>query len=479
MGMSLKWRLMLLFVGATLVVWLSVNFYLYRSALGEIDALYDTHLAQSAQILMALAETSAEHGHLEQLAELLPKLVPATLPWNHAITAHPGTAESAYQRMLAFQVLTRGGSFLLTSANAPDVPLAQGIAGFSDSLIDATRWRVYGVASQKWALVLYAGEDHALREGLARHLVTHLLVPTLVAIPPLLLLFWLAVGKGLSPLARLASEIKSRDQTDLAPLRTTSVPSEVTPLVDALDSLLQRLDRALASERHFTGNAAHELRTPVAALRIQAQVAQRATDDAQRRRALDQIVSGTSYATHLVEQLLTLSRLDAESPPLTLGQWDLLEAARRTAAALEPLAQEHAVRLRVSGEHGALTHGNETCILILLRNLIDNAIRHSPAGGQVRVAVHKGDQFNRVIVEDTGPGIADGQHAAMFQRFRRGAATTVSGSGLGLSIVRRICEIHSGRVHLENRKEGGLRCEVRLPPLAAPAVAAPQAETDL
>ncbi len=468
--MSLKWRLMLLFAGATLLGWLAVNFFLYRGALREVDALYDIHLAQSARVLLALAETSAERGDLEQLAGLLPKLVPSDLPWTHVIDAQPGAAPGAHRRMLAFQLLTREGAFLLSSENAPDQPLAQGVAGFSDSLVDSTRWRVYGLADPKQALVLYAGEDYALRERLARHLVSHLLLPTLVAVPPLLLLFWLAVGRGLAPLSRLAKEIKSRDQQDLAPLRTTSVPSEVRPLVAALDSLFQRLERALASERQFTGNAAHELRTPVAALRVQAQVAQRATNDAQRRRALDQIVAGAGYAGHLVDQLLTLSRLDTRDAAPMLGRVDLLETARRTAETLEPLARERAVSLQVGGAQDTLTRGDETCVGILLRNLMDNAIRYTPAGGEVRVTVRNSGLFHRVIIEDNGPGVADGQHAEMFQRFRRGSETTAPGSGLGLSIVRRVCELHEGSVQLENLEEGGLRCEVRLPSFTEPAI---------
>lgn len=464
--MSLKWRLMLLFGGATLVVWLAVNVFMYRGALREVDALYDVHLAQSARVLLALAETGAEHGDLEQLADLLPRLVPAALPWSHVIGEHPGTAVGDYRRMIAFQLLTRGGALLLTSENAPSEPLARGDTGFSNSEIDSTRWRVYGVSNPQETLVLYAGEDHALRERLARHLVGHLLFPTLIAVPPLLLLFWLAVRKGLAPLARLAGEITARDQRDLGPLRTASVPSEIRPLVGALDSLFERLDRALANERHFTGNAAHELRTPVAALRVQAQVAQRATDDAQRRRALDQIVAGAAYSGHLVEQLLILSRLDSENTAPAPVPVDMLETARRIARTLEPLAREHAVGLRVDGTQDTLTHGDETSIGILVRNLIDNAIRYTPTGGEVRVRVLSGGSCHRLIVEDTGPGIADGEHAEMFRRFRRGHEATAPGSGLGLSIVRRICELHGGSVQLENRHTGGLCCEVSLPAFA-------------
>jgi signal transduction histidine kinase len=472
--MSLKWRLMLLFAGATLLVWLAVSAYLYRSALREVDALYDIHLAQSARFLMGLADTAAEHGDLGQLAALLPKLLPSAAPWTHVLDAQPEAGR--YARRIAFQLLSPEGAILVASENAPGQPLAQGLAGFSDRCLDATRWRIYGVIDPSRGLALYVGEEHGLREQLARHLVSHLLSPTLLAVPPLLILFWLAVDKGLAPLARLAKEIAARDQRDLGPLRTASVPPEVKPLVDALDSLFRRLERAMASERQFTGNAAHELRTPVAALRVQAQVAQRATDEAQRRRALDQIVTGTGHAGHLVDQLLTLSRLDTQEAAPTLGPVDLLEAARRTAEQLGPLARDRSVSLQVGGGDDALALGDETCLGILLRNLMDNAIRYTPEGGQVRVSVRSSGPFIRLIVEDSGPGIADGQHSAMFERFRRGSETTAPGSGLGLSIVRRICELHDGSIRLENREEGGLRCEVRLPsftkPATAPSVAA-------
>ncbi|MGE5153911.1 MAG: sensor histidine kinase, partial [Bdellovibrio bacteriovorus] len=203
--------------------------------------------------------------------------------------------------------------------------------------------------------------------------------------------------------------------------------------------------------------------------------AQRATDDAQRRRALDQIVAGASYAGHLVDQLLTLSHLDARTAAPTLGRVDLLEAARDTASALEPLARQRTISIRVAGAGEASTRADATCIGILLRNLMDNAIRYSPAGGEVRVTVGRRGLFNQVIVEDTGPGIADGQHTEMFQRFRRGPETAEPGSGLGLSIVRRICELHGGSVRLANLEDGGLRCEVLLLPFEEPMPQTPAA----
>jgi two-component system, OmpR family, sensor histidine kinase QseC len=475
--MSIRRRLIVLFFGGTLVLWVSVNFFLYKGALGEIDDLWDTHLAQSARVLLAFASASAEQGELERLTELLPQLIPASLPQPHKFHGQSGADAGEYERSFTFQLHTRDGSFRLHSQDAPDEPFADGVPGFSYRVIDGTAWRVFGIADPKNALVLYAGEDHAGRKDLAWHLVEHLVFPSLLALPLLFILIWLAVGQGLKPLALLVKEVKERDPTDLQLLAGSSIPAEVEPLVAALNSLFARLRRALEGERHFTGNAAHELRTPLAALRVQAQVAHRATNDQQRRRALDQIVAGVDQAGRLVDQLLTLARLDAKHDLPAEGRVKLLEVARRTAAELEPLAQQCCVSLQVDGEEDALTPGDETCIGILLRNLIDNAIRYSPTGGEVAVAVRKGDLCNRVIVTDTGPGVTDGQHAEMFERFRRGPEPTALGSGLGLSIVRRICELHRGRVHLENRKEGGLCCEVQLPPLAAAKVGAPQDNT--
>lgn len=461
--MSLRLRLILLFFGGTLFVWVPVNFYLYKAALAEVDTLWDAHLAQSARVLLAFAVASAEETDLDRLGELLPRLVPAYLPAMHGARAESGTA---HKRSFAFQLLSRDNAFKLKSPGAPDEPLADGVAGFSYRVIDGTAWRVFGVADPKYSLILYAGEDHGVRKDLAWHLVEHLVFPSLLAIPPLLLLIWFAVDKGLKPLALLVTEVKQRAPTDLQPLVGGATPVELEPLTSALNSLFTRLESALDRERQFTGNAAHELRTPLAALRVQAQVTQLATCEEQRQRGLRQIVAGVDRTSRLLDQLLTLARLDNRHGAPSAGPVRLLEVVRRTAIDLEPLARENRCSIAVRGDQDAVSPGDDTCLGILLRNLIDNALRYAGSGGRVTVSVHGGCTCNSLIVDDSGPGIAGDQHDEMFLRFRRGHGTGKPGIGLGLSIVRRICELHGGSVRLENRAEGGLRCDVQLPRFA-------------
>ena len=474
--MSLRRRLVLLFFGGSLLLWLPVNYFLYKSALTEVDALWDRHLAQSARFLLALASASEERGDLDQLPEALPELVPAYLPYANHVYPQIGADEIHHERAFTYQLHKRDGSFRLHSPNAPDEPLADGVAGFSYRVIDGTAWRVFGVADPKNALILYAGEDHALRKDLAWHLVEHLVFPSLLSIPPLLLVIWLAVASGMKPLARLVKEVKQRDPGDLQRISSDSVPVEVAPLVGALNTLFVRLENALKSERSFTGDAAHELRTPLASLRVQAQVALRASNEEQRQRALRQTIAGVDQASHLVDQLLTLARLDSRQTIFSSTPVNLPEVARRVAADSERLATKHRVSVQVSGDLEVLTPGDEICLGILVRNLIDNAIRYAGSGGEVTVTVTRSGLSNLLIVRDNGPGIADRQHNQMFRRFRRGKDTGSPGSGLGLSIVRRVVELHEGSVRLENQEGGGLCCEVALPAFAGNAAAIPPAK---
>jgi two-component system sensor histidine kinase QseC len=222
-------------------------------------------------------------------------------------------------------------------------------------VIDGIAWRVFGIADPRNSLILYVGEDHALRKDLAWQLVEHLVFPSLLAIPPILLLIWLAVAKGLTALARLAKEVKQRDPNDLKRISLGSIPVEVAPLSRALNALFSRLEDALESERNFTGNAAHELRTPLAALRVHAQVALGASSDEQRQRALRQTIAGVDQASHLVDQLLTLARLDSRQTDFSSAPVNLHGVTRRVASDLGPVATKHGVGVQVSGDTEIVT----------------------------------------------------------------------------------------------------------------------------
>ena len=463
--MSLKRRLMLWLVLATLAVWVIMGLFVYQNALHEVNEVFDGHLAQSARFLMAMVKLSAERGELSQLQERLPALEPGYRPTAHAmVTEEEEDRPGFYERIIAYQVFMPGTGFILASETAPQEQLSQNTSGFAETLIDGQQWRVFNLVDPGLNLQLHAGEQYEIREELACYLAQSLIFPVFLSVPPLVLIVWFALSRGLHPLLRLVREIKRRDPQDLTPLYFSQVPLEVTPLVGALNALLQRLDKAIEGERAFTGDAAHELRTPLAGLRVQAQVALRTTDDEIRRKALDQIIAGVDQAGHLVEQLLTLSRLDVAKTLPSREPVNLYRTALSVARDLERLAQKRSVLIRVHGAKDGEVQGDPGHLGILIRNLLDNAIRYSPNGEEVSVEVVTATDGLRLIVGDHGHGIAQSQHDEVFLRFHRLADTQSKGSGLGLSIVRRIAELHGAKVRLLDRPEGGLLVEVGFPP---------------
>jgi len=307
------------------------------------------------------------------------------------------------------------------------------------------------------------------RNEVAAEIAGQLLKPMLFALPALALLLVIAIGFALAPLRQLARDVAARAPDRLDPLPTETLPMEVAPLVARLNELFADIMRALENERRFTADAAHELRTPLAALKAQAQVALASVDAAERQHALDQILVGCDRATHLVAQLLTLARLDAQS------------ADQMQDVALRPLAEE--VLAMSAGEaierhcdlvlHDGDAHvrGDATLLQVLLRNLVDNAIRHSGAS-QVEVSIAQHGDRVALNVSDNGCGIAADAREHVLRRFYRGtrvgagdtATRDSSGSGLGLSIVKRIIELHGGTLDIGLTAAGkGVALHVDLP----------------
>ena len=313
--------------------------------------------------------------------------------------------------------------------------------------------------------------DHE-REEAAREIAGQLLKPMLYALPALAVLLVIAIGFALAPLRQLAHDVATRAPDRLDPLPVESLPAEVTPLVTRLNTLFADIMRALENERRFTADAAHELRTPLAALKAQAQVALAATDAPQRQHALTQILVGCDRATHLVVQLLTLARLDAGTPH-TMQDIALRSIAEEALAISAGDAIERRCDL-VLRDGDAQVRGDAVLLQVLLRNLIDNALRHGGAT-QIEVAIATQGAQAVLSVNDNGRGIAADEREHVRQRFYRSASAdsgdNSAGSGLGLSIVGRITELHGGTLDIACPTSGkGVSLRISLPRTLDPPV---------
>ncbi len=430
-------------LGTVAVVWLATAGYSYWDARHEIDELLDAHLAQSAALLVA------QTGH--ELEEI---------DVEHAPQLH------RYERRVAFQIWERGRTLRLHSANAPNERFSARDEGFSDAVVGDRRWRVFSSWDPKRRFLIQVGEQRSARDEIAARIGRNLLVPLAFALLVLGVLVYLSVSRATRPLANVNRQIAQRDPENLQPIAVDDCPAEVVPLVDGLNRLFGRVTRSIDDERRFTADAAHELRTPIAALRVQAQVARAAADDRERQRALDNVIAGCDRATHLVEQLLTLARLDPAYLRLQPEPCDLRAVAKTVIGEIAPRAVAKGVEIELDEGPPVLARGDPGLLAILIRNLVDNAVRYSPSRTTVRVRIEPGAEL-ALIVTDQGPGVPADELPKLGERFYRAMGTGQSGSGLGLSIVKRVAELHRAGVSFGAGPGGkGLRVTVAFEPVA-------------
>jgi two-component system OmpR family sensor kinase len=306
----------------------------------------------------------------------------------------------------------------------------------------------------------------SVRNRLAANVALRTLWPLIVLLPLLGLAVWMVVGRGLRPLRRVTGALDTRHPEALDPLPDSRLPLEVQPLVRALNGLLQRLATALDTQKAFVADAAHELRTPLAAVQIQTQLVARATDDATRSEALADLQAGVTRATRLAEQLLALARSEPDGHTQTQAI-DLHALLEDCVMAYAPLAQQRGVDLGIESSEAASVTGNADALRVMFNNLVDNATKYTPRGGRVDVSLTIEAGHPVVRIGDSGPGIPPAERERVFDRFYRAGAsadrarTDVSGSGLGLAIVRRIALQHDASVTLGEAPAGGLEVSVR------------------
>ena len=434
---SLRRRLLGLLLGGVAAAWLATMVFSYVDAHHEVDKLFDAQLAQAAQTLLALA--SHEGG--EDIEDL-------------------GDAAHKYQRRLRFQIWDSDGKLLMRSKNAPESPLTA-TGGFSETHGDDGHWRHFSQWNEARSLQVQVSENHHIRDDLIGHIAWRLLFPALFGLPLMGLWVWLATRHGLASLDGIAQQIASRAPQQLQPLTPAAAPEEIRTMLEALNGLFQRVEAALEGERRFTADAAHELRTPLAALQAQLQVALRARDNAERDASLRQLQSGLTRASHLVDQMLQLARLDPESGLPDPQPVDLGNLAETVCADLGPLILDRNLDFALTAAPGCTVTGQAEWLRVLIRNLVDNAIRYTPPGGQLLVSVDAEGGRCRLCVSDSGPGIPPGERESVLRRFHRLDQGTQPGSGLGLAIVARIAELHGAELALADGAEGkGLQVSV-------------------
>lgn len=482
--LSIRRRLLGMLLSAILLVWLVVLLLVYRSAEHEVEEVFDADLARSARILQALLlHEVEEEGEMtgrvhEVMAELgpqglssYPKLAAALRDYLAEEVAKEANerlemvsaaqqAGHKYGAGLIFVARYADGGLMMRDSAAPEIPAAAD--GYADMVLNDEIWRIYSLTEPRTGFMVQVGEKQAFRLELVHYITRNTLMPLMLALPVLGVLIWAVVGHALAPLQRLAREVATREPDALHPIEGADTPSEVRALLAALNKLFERLASALLRERQLTADASHELRTPLAALKTHLQVARAQSEEPATRASLDQALDGVDRATHSVEQLLVLARADAaQTRAMVDTPVDLREIASAVVSGLSQQAVKRDIDLGLDAAAGISIRGDATALQLLIRNLVDNAVRYTPPGGTVTVSVARGEQSASLEVADNGVGVPVEERPKIFNRFHRGSgeqAIGADGSGLGLAIVKRIADLHGARIVLGAGLNGrGLR----------------------
>jgi two-component system OmpR family sensor kinase len=437
---SLRARLLGLLLLAIVLTAAAQSLVVYRQARAEADSIFDYHMQQMAQAL--------RNG--------------VTMPTMPALDDELAGSDDFD---FVVQVWSAEGVRLFHSSAKGELP-QRAVLGFSEMRVAGAPYRVYSLQTR--SQVIQVAQEMAPRRVMARTLALRTVAPIVWMAPLLMLIAWWVVSASLRPVARVRQQVAERQADDLSTLEEAGVPDEIAPLVHELNLLFARVREAFDAQRYFVADAAHELRSPLAALRLQVQGLQRARDQATRELALERLLAGIDRATRLVEQLLLLARQQAKAssgePAQPVLLVDLVRAALADAAAL---AQQRGIDLGLVQADAGEVAGHPDALRILLRNLLDNAIRYTPEGGRVDVSVLLQGNALLLCVDDSGPGIAQADRARVMDRFYRVQGSPAGGSGLGLAIVQAIAQLHGASLTLSTAPGlGGLRAQLRFPPAA-------------
>lgn len=431
---SLRTRLLLLLCGAVVVTACVQAYITYRTSLEEINDIFDYQMQQIAQSLRPGLPVGGYHSN-----------------------GPKDENEDGFAFII--QVSIKGGQTIFISMPTMELP-KDAAPGFSTYENNDVVYEVFTLASGKQ--LIQVAQDREARRNVARTMALRTGTPVLVMVPFLIFLVWWVVNASLSPVERVRKQVAARDADELKAIDEKGLPVEIFPLVHELNLLFQRVRNAFDAQKNFIADAAHELRSPLAALKLQVEGLRRSGDQASREVAANRLAHGIERASRLVEQLLVLARQQAAPnsvrthTPVPLGS-----LVQSIVGELWEEANAHQIDIGVTEAAEDLVIGNLDALGILLRNLLDNAIKYTPEGGTINVAVQALAGHTRLTIEDSGPGIPEDARDRVFDRFYRVSGTPGGGSGLGLSIVRTIADMHEAQLTLtQSATLGGAKIEI-------------------
>ncbi len=441
----------------------------YKNVRHETEELFDAQLARSARLILSLAQAEIRSGAhtIQQFQQFLESNRLQAKEHEHEQEGdEAGRYGHYYETKLAF-VVANNGKVFLHSFNSPEQLLKVDAPGYSTQNLDGYDWRLFRLDNQDGSLFCVTAERIDVRNDLIYKISSDLIMLFVSLLIVLALVIWFAIGSGLAPLHLLAEQIQRRNVDNLREVDIKNVPTEVRAIVKSLNQLFRRLSEALTRERHITSDAAHELRTPLAAVKLHAELALSAADAEEKDRSLQFVLESVNRSSHLVNQLLRLARLEPQAIAQQHRPVNLAQLVKELAHEHSEQAQAKQIALQtdITGD-GCAISGDEDALRLLLRNLLDNAISYTQPGGRVRVSLHLHRSQACLVVQDNGPGIPPESRERIFERFYRVENHEKPGCGIGMAIVARVVELHHASIELSDPPDGsGLVVTVCFPVL--------------
>ena len=431
----------------------------------EVNEIFDPQLAHSAFLLFDLLGESV--ASIDQTSNYLPVIY-------HNFSGRKDDKKSSehyeaentdfvYENKFAYQVFNESGKLLIKSGSAPDKPLSESIKGFSSTTINQDQWRVYSLYDKDLGFWLYVAEDEFLRDQIADEISEQIPLPALIITPLFLILIIICIRIALVPLKQLVASINKQDIRNLKVMKFEIIPKEINPVVEAINSLILRLEDALSREKRLTADTAHELRTPLSVVLIHAQNALNNHSEQERNTALKALDKGVKRVARLLEQLLTLSKINPETMPTESINLHRLVQQTMAEMAIKLLQKDQEISLHCNKEtRGIECEGNAFLLEILIRNLIENASQYTPNNGNIKVSLTSSEQQLTFSVEDSGIGVVPELYSKLTERFYRQNQQQGKGAGLGLTLVNNIVQYHQGKISFEKSALGGLLVNITL-----------------